>query len=121
MAKMYAWSTIYNGGKSKESRDGRKIIMERNIIEPGAEVSKAKLGVSDEDWDALVDGGSVRPYQLPKNLRVGESPADAVIRSLTGGQGEVSQDMLMELALAHPPGSFANAEEEEESDVPVGA
>ena len=120
MAKMFAWTTIYNGGKSKEGRDGRKIIMERNIIEPGAEVTKAKLGVSDDEWEALVASGSVRPYQLPSNMRSNESPADAVMRALTGGHGEVSQDMLMELALAHPPGALANAEEEE-SDVPVGA
>jgi hypothetical protein len=121
MAKMFAWTTIYNGGKSKEGRDGRKIIMERNVIEPGEEISQAKMKCSDDEWEALVAGGSVRPYPLPKDMRENESPAAAVVRALTKGQGEISQDMLMELALAHPQGSFANADEEEESDVPVGA
>jgi hypothetical protein len=122
MAKMYAWSTIYNGGESKEGRDGRKIIMKRNIIEAGSEITKAKLGVSDEEWDALIASGSVRPYAFPKNMNEGESPASAVMRALTRGQGEVSSDMLMELALSHPPeGLLHTASEEAESDVIAGA
>lgn len=122
MAKMYAWSTIYNGGKSQEGRDGRKLIMSRNIIEAGETVTKAKLDVSDDQWDELIASGSVRPYPLPANMNEGESPSSAVMRSLTGGQGEVSQDMLMELALAHPPeGLLHTASEEAESDVIAGA
>ncbi len=121
MAKYFAWSTIYNGGESKEGRDGRKLIMKRNIIEPGTEVTKSKLGLSDEEWDTMIDGGSIRTYPLPE-MDEGESPANAVMRRLTRGSGEVSSDMLMELALAHPPeGLLHTASEEAESDVIAGA
>jgi len=122
MAKMYAWSTIYNGGESQEGRDGRKIIMKRNVVEAGSEVTKSKLGVSDEEWNAWIESGTIRPYPFPKNMQDGESPASAVMRALTRGQGEVSSDMLMELALSHPPeGLLHTASEEAESDVIAGA
>ena len=118
MAKFYAWSDIYNGGESKEGRDGRKIIMSRNVTEAGSEVTQAKLGLNKEQWDGLIANGSVRSYPLPKDIRFGESPADAVIRKLTKGQGEVDPNMLMEMALSHAPeGGGAD----EADDVPVGA
>lgn len=107
MAKFYAWTTIYNGGEVKTVKD-RKIIVSRNVIEPGTEVSKAKLKVSDEDWDALVAGGSVRPYKFPKmDSGFAGSPAEFIMSQLRKGEEEVSQDVLIGLAMS------GNEEEED--------
>lgn len=118
--KFYAWGTIYNGGESQEAKDGRRLIVKRNIIEPGTEVTKAKLGMSDEEWDEKVEGGSIRPYPLPKNMEEGESPSDAVLRGLRAGKEEIPQDKLLELALSHPAPVTAFSEEAE-AEVPKGA
>jgi hypothetical protein len=124
MAKYYAWSDIRNGGKTEErkSPDGRlrTVVLERNVTPRGEAVTKAKLDVSDEEWDALIDGGSVRPYPVPEEANDFVSPTQAVIARLTKpGSGEVDQDMLLELALAHPPAAIPPAEEE--AELPVGA
>jgi hypothetical protein len=100
MAKWYVWTTIYNGGETKTVGD-RKIIVKRNVIEPGTEVTKAKLKVSDEDWDALIEGGSVRPYAFPTMpATFGGSPADFIMSQLRRGEEDVSQDVLIGLAMS---------------------
>lgn len=50
----YAWSDIRGGTAEKPVNVAR-----------GEEVSKSKLGVPDEEWDALVRGGSVREKKFP--------------------------------------------------------
>lgn len=103
----YAWSTIYAGGESQliQSATGvsRKIIQSRNIINVGDKVSKAdvkKFGGTDADWDALVEGGSIRTYPYPE-LPAGsvQSPTDFVLESIRGGQEEIPQDTLVQLVL----------------------
>lgn len=83
MATMYAWSDLYNGGKSEETKLGRKIIHERNIIPRGEKVTKAKLKLEDEEWDALVASGSIRDYPLPEGYEgdaaEGQSPVTYVL------------------------------------------
>jgi hypothetical protein len=80
---MYAWSDLYNGGKSEETRLGRKIIHERNVIPRGAKVTKAKLKVEDDEWDALIATGSLREYPLPEGYEgdaaEGQSPVSFVL------------------------------------------
>jgi hypothetical protein len=49
MADYYAWSKI-KGEKS---------------FDRGAKVTKGGLGVSDEDWKALIESGAVRAKKLP--------------------------------------------------------
>ena len=62
---MWAWSDLYNGGESTETKDGRKLISSRTIIPRGSEVSQSDLGVEDDYWEHLKATGSVRPYPLP--------------------------------------------------------
>ena len=119
--KFFVWGTIYNGGKSTEGRDGRKLISERNIVEPGTEVTASKLGLDKDEFQHLVDTGTIRNYPLPKNMRDGESPTQAVMRGVLNRDGEISQDMMLELALSHPPVGALHPDEEQEANLPVGA
>lgn len=115
--KHYAWATLYNGGETEEARDGRNLVINRNMVEAGSVVSKKSLGVSDDEWNHLVASGSIRPYPLPE-LVEGESPAEAIMRQITKG-GEVPMDTLLSLALAHPPA--INPPAEEQLSLPEGA
>jgi hypothetical protein len=122
MPKHYAWSEIRFGGKVEEVVTPlgakRSVVVERNVIQLGDEVSKGKLKVDDDVWDHLVESGSIRPYPLPEEADEYTSPTQAVLNRLMKGQGEIDQDMLMELALAHPPAINPPADEAE--DVPEG-
>lgn len=63
MAKHVAWSDIH-------AHDGEK----RKVIKRGEEVSQDSLGVDDDEWASLVEGGSVRTERFPDDLRPGETP-----------------------------------------------
>lgn len=122
MAKFYAWSEIRFGGKVDEvvtpMGATRSVVVERNVVQRGDEVSKGKLKVSDDEWDHLVESGTIRSYPIPEEASEYVSPTQAVLTRLSQGQGEIDQNMLLELALAHPPAMNPPAEEAEE--VPEG-
>jgi hypothetical protein len=122
MAKFYAWSDLYNGGSVEKvtlpNGGVREVVVERNIVPRGAQVSKGKLKLSDADWDALVAGGSVRTYPLPEEADENTSPNQAVLRRLSKGSGEIDQDMLLELALSQP---VVNPSAEDAAELPIGA
>jgi hypothetical protein len=71
MATHYAWSDLYYGGKSekRERSNGMSmtVVLERNVVKRGEKVTKAQLGVGDDEWDALVASGSVRDKPLPES------------------------------------------------------
>lgn len=123
----YAWSDLYNGGKTKivKTSNGseRTVVAERYIIERGEKVTKSKLDVSDEDWDRLVEGGSIRSYPVPDNASASVSPARAVMQRLVNDTGDIDPNILMELAMKHPPPLNLPADEVEdkEADLPAGA
>lgn len=124
MADMYAWSEIRNGGEVDEVKTSgggtRNVITKRNSVDFGEKVSKAKLKCSDEEWDALVESKVVREYPPPEEVDEFLSPTQAILARITKRQtGELDQDMILELALKHPPA--LPTEEEEESDLPEGA
>lgn len=97
--KMYAWTTIYNGGETEMVRD-RKIIHSRSIIRPGEAVTKSGLKLDDDQWDALVAGGSVRPYKFPDMpADFDGSVSDFVMQKLRDDDGEIDQDVLLGLAM----------------------
>jgi len=50
----YAWSNIKGGTAEKPI-----------TIKRGEEVSKAKLGLSDADWEAIIESGAVRTKKFP--------------------------------------------------------
>lgn len=103
----YTWSTLYFGGKTQEGRDGRTLVIERNSIPPGTKVAKSdlksKYKLTDEEWDQMVEGGSIRSYPLPKMPEgYGGSPAEFVLSQLRGGETDIKTDVLLGLALKHP-------------------
>lgn len=122
MAKFFAWSDLYNGGKIEKvtlpNGGVREVVVERNMIPRGSEISKGKLKLSDADWDALVEGGSIRPYPLPDEADDNTSPTQAVLRRLSR-DGEIDQNMLLELALTQPLPE--NPAAEEAAELPIGA
>lgn len=92
MADMYAWSDILSD-KGKFAR--------------GSKVTKASLGASDEDWDAMVRGGSIRPRKFPAPEDYEGSALDYIrdqLRevqqsSLEEAEGQIS---LAEIAASEP-------------------
>jgi len=98
MAKVYyAWSDIYNGGKVREVRPGRNVVVDRNWAERGSKVTQKGLGLSNEEWDNLVENGSIRDYSVPKGIRDDESPHSFVLRELSEG-GELPADLLLKMS-----------------------
>ena len=122
--KHYAWSELRNGGEVDEIRSVgnvvRTVVTKRNIVAHGAEVSQSDLGVSDEEWDHLIESGSVRSYPVPEEANDSISPARAIIAKMTDPDGNIKTDMLMELAMKHPEG-FTVSEGEEATEIPAGA
>ena len=57
----YAWSDIRYG--AEVDKDGNKTA--DKMVKAGDTVTQKNLGVSDADWQALVDAGSVREYEYP--------------------------------------------------------
>lgn len=118
MAKMYAWTEIRNGGEIdvvKLPNGGeRRVVTKRNSVAMGDEVTKAKLKCSDEEWDALIAGGSVRPYPLPEGTSSSVSPQRAFMQNALNDRGDIDFSMMMDMALIHTP------QLPEESDKPEG-
>lgn len=123
-AKMYAWSDLYGGGEIDEislPKGGTKtVVVSRNIVPRGDAITRAKLGVSEEEWDHLVESGSIRPYPLPEGADDVKSPTRAVLEQFSKG-GDIDQDMLLSLALQQPLPINGPAEEGAEVDLPEGA
>lgn len=124
MATYYAWSDLHDGGKVKEVKRANgamaKIVTERNIIKHGEKVTKAKLGVTDEEWDHLVKSGSIRPYKVPDGTTERVSPSRALILSLLDRRGEMDMNKLLEMGLANAPVA-EESDEEAEATAPAGA
>ena len=62
---MYAWSRILYGAE----KDDEGNITGPKALEIGDEVSQDTLGISDEEWQSLIDGGVVQTYALPDDLK----------------------------------------------------
>lgn len=122
MAKaMYAWSDLYGGGDTKELKrpDGRVavVVEKRNITPRGEKVTQSGLKVDDATWDSLIAGGSVRPYPVPEEANEWVSPASAALSRISKG-GDVDTNVLLELAMQHPPAM--NPPAEEAAELPEG-
>ena len=77
MAQFYAWSDIHTSDK---------------VIATGDKVDQKMLGVSDDEWESLVENGVVRNRKHPPT-NVGESPREYSLRKLAELQeaaGDVS-------------------------------
>jgi len=101
--KFYAWSDLYCGGESEETRLGRRIIHSRNIISRGSEVSASDVeafGVSEEEFDEWKKNGSVRNYPLPDgyegDVARGMSPVTFVIEKARAELEAAESDIAAE-------------------------
>lgn len=61
---MIAWTDIH------AHVDGQGKV---KTIKRGSEVTQDDLGVDNDEWQLLIDGGSVRDQKFPKDLRPGET------------------------------------------------
>ena len=61
--KWYAWSPIQH--TEVEGDTSGAVTPTSDVVQPGSVVSADSLGVSDADWAALVEAGSVRSYPFP--------------------------------------------------------
>jgi hypothetical protein len=97
----YAWSDLYNGGESVERTNANgtkvRIVESRNVIARGTEVSQSDIDVSDDEWNHLVESGSVRPYPLPDGADENVTPHRAVLAEIVDDQGEIDVNKLMAL------------------------
>jgi hypothetical protein len=129
MATYYAWTEIRYGGEVEQRpASGNRfinVVTKRNIVARGDKVAQKDLGVSDEEWQTLIDGGSVREYPLPEGSDDYTSPAAAVTAELVDEDGNIDVNKLVEMGLAQPQ---IVAEEEEapkaagtKAEVPKGA
>lgn len=57
----YAWSRIQHG--AKVAKDG--VYVGPEFAELGESVTASKLGISEDDFQAMIDGGSVREEKWP--------------------------------------------------------
>jgi hypothetical protein len=114
----FAWTDIYNGGETTEVR-GRQIVTKRNMVAQGEAVDQAMLGVSDAEWQGLLDGGSVRDYPLPEGIGENESP-NAYVARMQAEKMELDPDTLLKmnaaLEIAAPEPTEEGRVEEENED-----
>lgn len=97
-SKFYAWTDIHNGGETTEVR-GRTIVVDRHMVKCGDPVDKEKFGLSDEEWDAMIEGGSIRDYPLPEGIGENESPSAYVAR-MQAEKMELDPDTLLKMNAA---------------------
>lgn len=63
------------------------IVLKQLVAEPGDTVDAKKLGLNDEQFQVLVDGGSVRDYPFPKELQdPGVSPTQLIAQGLADSE-----------------------------------
>ena len=83
--KFYAYSTF----NTKINEWGRV----EETVQPGDEITQAKLGVSDDEWNEYVERGIVSMVPYPQNLGPGETPNEAFAReNLALSRGELDED-----------------------------
>jgi hypothetical protein len=82
----YAWSPIRYGG---EAGDPLNPFAPRTyeMLDVGEEVDAGKLGISDEEFDALVEGGAIRDIPYPEDVPQGQSVSE-YLRNLALEKGE---------------------------------
>jgi hypothetical protein len=115
----YAWSPIKYGGEPSAVPNAQATDVK--VAEYGEEVDAGKLGISDEDFQDLLDSGAVREEAPPEDVPAGMSVRDFLRQQAqeageayetTGGTlmlSEVEQAAVAKAAQAE----VANAEEVE--------
>jgi hypothetical protein len=105
MATYYAWSSIKAGTSEKPVN-----------IERGAKVAQSDLGISDAEWDAIVESGAVREKEFPAPEGYPGSAIDYLRERLQEAQamsGVEEEEAASELATAQAMGETTPAPEPE--------
>lgn len=79
MATMYAWSRIVLDRDPTSMKDTK-------VVQPGESVTAKGLGLSDEQFDVLVNEGVVRSLKYPET-HLDESPVEAYRRAAREAAG----------------------------------
>lgn len=102
---MYAWTPILYGVNKDD--DGN--ITGRKQVNPGDSVTASKLGIDDENFNALVEAGSVRPYKMPE---MPDGYTDSPVNYLRQLAARAEDDPMAYLAASSAGSNFAPPQEE---------
>jgi hypothetical protein len=72
----YAWSPIRYGGEAGDPLNPSAPNTTYETVDVGEEVDAGKLGISDEEFAALVESGAVRDIPYPEDVPQGKSVTD---------------------------------------------
>jgi hypothetical protein len=82
----YAWSPIKHG--ADVDKDGNYV--RDKLLPAGSTVTQKNLGVSDADWEAMIEAGSIREYEYPDMPDTFQgSPVDFLRQKLADVAGAV--------------------------------
>jgi hypothetical protein len=77
----YLWSTLTDGGKTDTiiaaNGNERRVVISRNTKPAGSKISKSDAS-NDEEWEAWLEAGVVRPYPYPEDLAPGSTDSPVV-------------------------------------------
>lgn len=74
----YAWASIRHG--VERDKADNTVITAVKEVKPGDTVTAAQLGISNDEFQYLIDSGAVREQKYPEDLRLGETPRLRAIR-----------------------------------------
>ena len=121
----YAWTELRFGGEVEQRpASGNRfvnVVTKRNVIARGEKVTQKDVGVTDEEWQSWIDGGSVREYPLPKGADEYTSPAAVIVADLVDDDGNIDINKLIESGLAQPEAAPVEQPAAETKAVPKGA
>lgn len=92
---LYAWSRIEFGATVDKETGVRTDL---KVVNAGDKVTKAKLGVSDEEWDSLIEGRVVRDIPFPEGVTSSVSPRRAILNQLDAQSEEDRARALLKIA-----------------------
>lgn len=82
----YAWSEIIYGAEHDETDP--KLILGVKSVKPGEKVDAKMIGVSEEEFERMVETGSIRNYPFPKELQdPTASPNQLIAQQLVDAEG----------------------------------
>ena len=125
MPTYFAWTPILVGKKGETTGD--KTAIEAKTVKVGEQVSASSLGVSDDDFEEMVNSGAVREYEYP-DLPKGypDSPInfmkdqirkiELAAASTTGAVHVGSMQRAMTGPITHPALEDGNPDNDEVND-----
>jgi hypothetical protein len=118
MPRYYAWSRILL--EPERDPNDRNVVLKQRYVMPGEQVDAAKLGLTESQFQELVDSSAVREMRYP-DIPKGYtgSPIDWFREQAkqAAQYGEASIAMLTTLAPLDPAFDFDSVEDEELGEV----